>query len=64
MQIDKQQILDLLRGAGDDQKVQQAEQDIPDQVDTDNPEHRNLLERLGVDPSDIISRLGGGGFNL
>jgi len=64
MQIDKQQIIDMLRGGGDEQKVQQAEQDLPGQVDTDNTEHRNLLERLGVNPADIVSRLGGGGFNL
>jgi len=64
MQIDKQQIIDMLRGGGDEQKVQQAEKDLPGQVDTDNTEHRNLLERLGVNPADIVSRLGGGGFNL
>jgi hypothetical protein len=34
-------------------------------VDTDKPEHQNLLEQPGVNPMEIISRLmSGGGFSL
>ena len=59
MQIDKAQILDLLRSQGDEQKAQQADQELPGQVDTD--QHAGLLEKFGLSPMDLISKLGGGG---
>jgi hypothetical protein len=59
MQIDKSQILDLLRSQGDDQKAEQADRELPGQVDTD--EHAGLLAKLGLDPMELISKLGGGG---
>ena len=59
MQIDKDQILQLLRSQGNDQKAQQADQELPGQVDTD--QHADLLSKLGLDPMDLISKLGGGG---
>ena len=60
MQIDKAQILDLLRSQGDDQKAEQADRELPGQVDTD--QHAGLLEKLGLNPMDLISKLGGGGL--
>ena len=60
MQIDKAQILDLLRSQGDEQKAQQADQELPGQVDTD--QHAGLLEKLGLNPADLIAKLGGGGL--
>src|SRR3712207_435172 len=59
MQIDKNQILELLRNQGDDAKAQQADQELPGTVDTD--EHAGILEKLGLSPMDLISKLGGGG---
>jgi hypothetical protein len=59
MQIDKDQILQLLRSRGDDAKAQQAEQELPGQVDTE--QHAGLLSKLGLDPMELISMLGGGG---
>jgi hypothetical protein len=65
VQIDKQQIIQLLTQQGDQQKARQAEDELPQQVDTDKPEHQNLLEQLGINPMEIISRLtSGGGFGL
>jgi len=58
MQIPKQQILDLLREQGKGDTVGQADQELPDQVDTD--EHAGLLEKFGLDPAEIVSKLGGG----
>ena len=58
MQIDKSQIIDLLRSQGDEQKAQQAHQELPGQVDTD--QHAGLLEKFGLDPAEIVSKLGGG----
>ena len=54
MQIDKQQIIQMLRERGDHDKAQQAEQQLPDQVDPE--EHGNILRQVGVDPQDILSR--------
>ncbi len=59
MQIDKSQILELLRSQGDQGKAEQADQELPQQVDTD--QHADLLGRLGINPQDLIGRLGGGG---
>ena len=60
MQIDKNQILDLLRSRGDDQQAEQADQELPQQVDTD--QHAGLLEKFGLSPQDLIAKLGGGGL--
>jgi hypothetical protein len=59
MQLDKDQIIELLRSQGDQQKVQQAEQELPQQVDTDRD--GGLLAQLGLDPQELIGRLTGGG---
>lgn len=59
MQIDKAQILELLRNAGDQGKADQAEQELPQQVDTE--QHAGVLQKLGIDPADLIGKLGGGG---
>jgi hypothetical protein len=61
VQIDKQTVLDLLRERGGDQ-ASQAEQELPDQVDTD--QHAGLLEKFGLSPQELIQRVMGGGFKL
>jgi hypothetical protein len=58
MQIPKEQILGLLRSRGDQDKANQAEGELPEQVDTD--QHAGLLEKLGIDPGDLLGQLGGG----
>jgi hypothetical protein len=60
MQIPKEQILDLLRQQGKDDQVGEADQQLPDQVDTDK--HAGLLEKFGLNPADLLSKLGGGGI--
>ena len=59
MQIDKNQILELLRNQGDDAKAQQADQELPGTVDTD--QHAGILETLGLSPQDLIAQFAGGG---
>jgi hypothetical protein len=59
MQIPKEQILELLRSRGQDDKAQQADGELPDQVDTD--QHAGILERLGLNPGELIGMLSGGG---
>jgi hypothetical protein len=60
MQIPKQQILDLLREQGKGDQAGQADQELPAEVDTD--QHAGLLEKYGLDPAEIVSKLGGGGL--
>jgi F0F1-type ATP synthase membrane subunit b/b' len=56
MEIPKDKIIDLLRERGADDKVAQAQQELPDQVDPDK--HRDLLDKLGVDPNDLLGGIG------
>jgi len=59
MQIPKEKILELLRSRGQDDKAQQADGELPDQVDTE--QHAGILQKLGLDPGDLVGMLGGGG---
>lgn len=56
MKIDRQQVLDMLRNSGDDQKAQEADRELPQTVDTEKREDANLLEKLGIDPSDLVRK--------
>jgi hypothetical protein len=58
MQIPKDQILDLLRQQGKDDKVGEADQQLPDQVDPERDS--GLLQKFGIDPADLLSKFGGG----
>ncbi len=58
MQLDKQQIVALLRDRGDEDKSQQADAELPDRVDTD--QDSGLLDKFGVDPKDLLGKLPGG----
>lgn len=62
MQIDKDQIISLLRQRGDDAKADQAQQELPGQVDTEKDS--GLLAKLGIDPSELLGGLGGLGNKL
>lgn len=53
MNIDKSQIIDMLKSQGQGDKADQASSQLPDQVDTDKPEHQGLLSKLGIDPSKL-----------
>ncbi len=59
MQIDKTQIIDMILSRGDDSTAEQAQRELPEQVDTD--QHASLLEKFGLSPSDLISKFTGGG---
>ena len=59
MQIDKNQIMDMLRSQGDTQKADQADRELPQHVDTE--QHGGLLEKIGLSPQDLIAKFTGGG---
>ena len=52
------------REPGDPGQADQVRDELPQEADTDNPEHQSLLEQLGIDPQDLIGKLGGGSFGL
>jgi hypothetical protein len=63
MNIDKAQIIELLKSRGDDAKASQADRELPDTVDTD--QHKGLLDSLGLDVGDLAKQLPGlGGLGL
>ena len=60
MQISKQQVLEHLKGHGQDDKVQQADQLLPDTIDTD--QHADQLGKLGINPADLLGGGAAGGI--
>lgn len=60
MEFDKSQIIELLRSQGDTDTAEQANKELPDRVDPE--QHAGLLSQLGVDPQDLLAKLGGGGL--
>lgn len=57
MDIDRDEIVKQLRAAGDHDKADKAEKDLPKKVTKD--EHKGLLDKIGIDDS-IIDKLPGG----
>jgi hypothetical protein len=58
MQIPKEQVLEVLRERGDHDKADQADRELPDQVDPE--QHASLLSKFGVDPKELVGKLPGG----
>ncbi|WP_111766185.1 hypothetical protein [Nakamurella deserti] len=59
MNIDKNTILDMLRGNGQHDDADRAATELPDQVDTDADS--GLLGKFGINPADLIAKFTGGG---
>ena len=57
MQISKEQLMELIRSHGDDQKTAQAEEELPSEIDTDRDQ--NLLDKFGIDPQELLTRFKG-----
>jgi len=58
MEIPKDKILELLRDRGQDDEAEQADRELPDQVDTE--QHADQLSKLGIDPQELAAKLTGG----
>ncbi|MET3767415.1 hypothetical protein ABIB15_000077 [Marisediminicola sp. UYEF4] len=56
MLFDKEQIIDFLKSLGKNDEAARADSELPDKVDTDKD--RGLLEKFGVDPKEVLGRLG------
>lgn len=59
MNIDKSQVIDLLKSQGQHDQAASAEQELPDQVDTEHPDHADMLSKFGLNPADLVGKLGG-----
>jgi hypothetical protein len=46
----------LLRERGENDKADRANDELPDQVDTDK--HGDLLDKLGIDPGSVLGGIG------
>jgi hypothetical protein len=57
MEIPKDQILQLLRDRGDHAKADQADQQLPDNVDPE--QHGDLLDKIGINPGDLLGGIEG-----
>ena len=58
MEIPKDKILDMLHQQGKSDQADQAQQELPDQVDPERDS--GLLQKFGLKPQDVLSKLGGG----
>jgi hypothetical protein len=58
MEIPKDQILELIKQQGKSDQADQADRELPDQVDPERD--AGLLEKFGITPQDVMSKLGGG----
>jgi hypothetical protein len=56
MEIPKDKIIDLLKERGDHDKAADAERELPDKVD--HEEQSNLLEKHGIDPKELLGKIG------
>ena len=59
MNLNKDQIIQLLESQGNHDQAQQASQQLPDQVDTNDAQHANLLSKLGIDTNNLGNLPGG-----
>lgn len=58
MQIDKNTVLNFLKEQGQHDQAGQAQNELPDQVDTERD--AGLLSKFGVNPQDLLGKLPGG----
>jgi hypothetical protein len=58
MEIPKEKVLELLRERGQGDQADQADRELPEQVDPE--QHADLLSKFGVDPQDLAGKLPGG----
>jgi hypothetical protein len=58
MEIPKDKVLELLEQQGRSDQVEQARQELPDQVEPDRD--AGLLSKFGIDSQDLLGKFGGG----
>jgi hypothetical protein len=56
MKIHRDHVIELLREKGQDDRVQQAIDELPEQIDHNEQAHK--LENLGIDPGELAAKAG------
>ncbi len=56
MEVKKQAVVDFIKDRGDEERVAEAEEILPDDIDTERDEA--LLARLGVEADDLDDEAG------
>jgi|RhiMethySRZTD1v2_1073278.scaffolds.fasta_scaffold411011_1 hypothetical protein len=56
VELPKDKIIELLRSRGENDKADRANDELPDQVDTDK--HGDQLDKLGIDPGSLLGGIG------
>jgi hypothetical protein len=54
MHLDREFVLDELRKQGKNEHVQKALDELPEKIDHD--EHAATLQKLGLDPGDLVAK--------
>ena len=60
VKLDKQELLRVLRTEGDNDTAEKVEAQLPDQIDTDRD--GDALDAVGLDRTQLMAKLAGGGF--
>jgi hypothetical protein len=60
VKLDKQELVRMLRTQGDNDTADQVESRLPDDIDTDRD--GGTLDDLGLDRTQLMAKLAGGGF--
>jgi hypothetical protein len=56
MEIPKEKIIEFLKERGHHDKAAQADQELPHAVD--HEEHASILEKHGIDPRELLGKIG------
>lgn len=56
MQFDKSMITDFLKEQGNNDQAQQADQEMPDKVDSEKD--AGMLQKFGINPQDLMAKYG------
>jgi hypothetical protein len=58
VKLEKQELVRVLRTEGDNDTADKAEQDLPDEIDTDRD--GDALDAIGLDRTQLMAKLAGG----
>jgi len=60
VELDKQELVRVLRTQGDNDTADRVESELPDRIDTDRD--GGALDGLGLDRTQLMAKLAAGGF--
>jgi hypothetical protein len=60
VQLDKQELVRVLRTEGDNDTADRVERELPDRIDTDRD--GDALDSVGLDRTQLMAKLAGGGL--